>query len=253
MKSYVLAIALLGAASASPSAAQSVASPPPPFSWSGFYVGGTVGYGQANFDDVWQHTYDEEDDYYGPVGGQERMLTVKSGDGLLASAKIGYNYEINDKLFVGLETDISWSGVDRGKSTVWNSAYGVVLGETSSRLRWLATVRPRLGVHDGPALIYVTAGLAYGSVQSSSGSFILGADPYDLGKSMARYNVSTDEERFGWAAGFGAEYALSSHWIMTGEFLYVDLNGSSYYDRGRTSLSLETSIAILRGGLAYKF
>jgi outer membrane immunogenic protein len=114
---------------------------PPPYVWSGFYLGinGGGGLGRSNWDTAGGFNIDG-----GVVGGT-----------------IGYNYQIGAAV-VGAEGDIDWSGLT---GTTTNA--GCPAGCTTSD-SWLSTVRARLGYAAGRFMPYVTGGAAFGNINASS-------------------------------------------------------------------------------------
>ncbi len=95
------------------------------FNWSGFYVGGNVGYGRGS-----------------AIGGD-------SG-GFLGGLQAGYNFQVSPKTVFGFETDISFTSID---DTVGVAKFGV---------DYLGTVRARLGYSVDRVMFYATGGAAYG-------------------------------------------------------------------------------------------
>ena len=85
----------------------------------------------------------------------------------------------------------------------------------STKLPFLATVRPRLGVTFANTLLYVTGGLAVATLQTTDSFAAIN------GTSLA--TVSSSSSRTGWTAGGGAEYALTRNWSIKGEYLHIDL------------------------------
>lgn len=98
------------------------AAPAPVFNWTGFYIGGHVGYGWA------------EDN------------AGNTADGFLGGLQAGYNWQFSRNFVFGLETDFAWTDV--------TSAANV-------SLNYVGTVRGRLGYAADNLLIYGTGGYAY--------------------------------------------------------------------------------------------
>jgi outer membrane immunogenic protein len=140
-------LALAGAAAAAdlpPGAAPYYKAPafvPPPYIWSGFYIGinGGGGFGSSTWDSA---------------GGFNTSGGVVGGT-------IGYNYQVGPAV-LGVEGDIDWSGI---KGTTTNA--GCPAGCTTSD-SWLSTVRGRLGYAAGRFMPYVTAGGAFGNINAST-------------------------------------------------------------------------------------
>ena len=73
-----------------------VAAPPPVYNWTGFYVGGHVGY-------LWGRTHVEEDG----VVTEDGVPT----NGVVGGALAGYNWQYNQFVF-GLEGDFGWTNAN---------------------------------------------------------------------------------------------------------------------------------------------
>src|SRR5665213_2807974 len=190
------------------------------YDWTGFYVGGNVGYG-----------FGRQDASLGGVGG----LGSANVDGLIGGGQVGYNWQLNNNVVLGVEADIQGSG-QRGDS----SAAGV--GSYSSKLDWFGTVRGRVGYAFDRWLPYVTGGWAYGN-GSIDGTT---AAPPGTFSSTQRYS--------GWTAGAGLEYALLNNWSVKGEWLYVDFgDGPSTVTPAGTVSGGRLSDNIFRLGVNYKF
>lgn len=98
------------------------AAPAPVFNWTGFYVGGHIGYGWA------------EDN------------AGNTADGFLGGLQIGYNWQFSPNFVFGIEGDFAWTDV--------TSAANVTLD-------YVATVRARLGYAADRVLLYATGGFAW--------------------------------------------------------------------------------------------
>lgn len=107
---------------------------PPPYNWSGLYIGvnGGAGFGRSNWD-----TAGSFNTFGGVVGGT-----------------VGYNYQIN-RVVLGVEGDVDWSGI-RG------SAGGFTTSDS-----WLSTVRGRMGYAADRFMPYITGGGAFGNINAS--------------------------------------------------------------------------------------
>jgi outer membrane immunogenic protein len=101
---------------------------------------------------------------------------------------------------------------------------------------WFATARGRVGYAFDRALIYLTAGGAFGDVQ------------------MLSNGLSATADRAGWTAGLGLEYALLGPWSAKVEYLYANLGSSSC---GATTCGIDTTVKynvnIIRLGVNYRF
>ena len=106
---------------------------------------------------------------------------------------------------------------------------------TSSNVEWFGTIRPRIGyLPQNNLMIYATGGLAYGGVKSSGGyswrehGFWWGGPGDHFFDRSGGFDNSSSDIRVGWTMGGGAEYALSQHFSLKVEYLFVDLGGKNH-------------------------
>jgi outer membrane immunogenic protein len=203
--------------------------PPPPFTWTGFYIGASAGI-------ISQGTKADIED---PVGVVAATASV-TGFGFIGGVDIGYNWQFAPNWVIGLEADISGTSLDN------SSDFFGSFGHFSSRLDALGTVRARFGYAFDRALLYATGGWAFGHVKN-------GADF----PTAPVLNISTDEWRSGWTAGGGLEYAITPNtWTVRVEALYVDL-GTTTIDQNPAIVDcrfgFKNRYVIGRLGVNYKF
>jgi outer membrane immunogenic protein len=188
----------------------------PVSNWSGFYVGGNLGYGWGDGNSDFSFLPSPE-----LFGDSNTTLGVRS-TGVTGGAQLGYNWQIGS-LVTGLEADIQGSdikGSARGTPTFPGTAIPIPGNVLSSeqKLSWFGTMRGRLGVTVTPdLLLYGTGGLAYGHVDASANTqFFVGEMP-----------ASVSKTKVGWTAGVGAEWMFAHNWSAKLEYLYVDLGSVS--------------------------
>ena len=107
-------------------------SPAPVYSWTGFYVGGIIGYAGADFNNNIPANP-------GPTG---------EDGGFTVGAQVGYNHQINQNWAIGIEADIATLNIE-GSSTAG-----------SFEEDWMATFRLRGGYTFSRYFVYATAGVA---------------------------------------------------------------------------------------------
>ncbi len=203
MKKTILAmtVALMasGAATAAdmPRSSAPFYSPAPvAFNWTGGYVGVNLGYN------------------WGKITNSN-----VSPSGIQGGVQGGYNWQSGQFVF-GAETDLQLSGAD----------------DTFAPFKfsnpWFGTLRGRGGFAYNNFLLYLTGGLAYGSVKAENAF------------------LSESRTQLGWTAGFGGEMGISQNWSAKVEYLYMDLGSRTYTITG-TSNAFHTNI--IRVGLNYHF
>ena len=230
----------------------------PIFTWTGLYLGANIGGAFGTKGD----TKTVGTPAFVGLGNALRPSTLSTNDnGVTGGAQAGYNYQLGSAV-VGLEADFGFTSLQ--KTARFTSA-ATVLGTTlttsaKSQLDYLGTVRGRVGVTPfDRLLVYVTAGLAYGGVKTST-SVVPNAVAGGL------WSGTTSNVKTGYAVGTGIEYALTQNFSVKSEYLYYDLgksttsalgngvirsigalNGVDYVSRVRTSGS------IVRVGANYRF
>jgi len=267
MRNLSVAMVALGAlAAATPVAAADMAlkAPPPvaPYNWTGFYVGGNIGYSWGNANSNFNNAFDFLELPEVPISTSQRL------DGLIGGGQIGYNWQANNTWVLGLEADFQGSG-EKGSSSVSDPfsftevigiidpvVNGAVILTNSVDIQWFGTVRGRIGALVNPTtLLYGTGGLAYGRI-SDSGTLTYSI-PALLASRTASFGGSATE--VGWTLGAGIEGAIpnTSNWTWKLEYLYIDfgtLSGNGFNSQGEAySWSTRVTDNILRVGLNYRF
>lgn len=172
----------------------------PPFSWTGFYLGGNVGAGWNNgsvSDTLLGGTWSTNDNATFVGGGQ-----------------VGANYEFGGGFVAGIEGDFDWFANNNNSVTV----LGTTL-QGSNNGRWLTTLTGRLGYAVDRVLFYGKGGGAW------VGSNNLTVTNVATGSSVSFSNNNTNT---GWTAGAGIEWAFYNNWTARLEYDYVGLSNSSF-------------------------
>lgn len=161
------------------------------YNWSGFYVGGNIGYGEADFDGL-------ADGDEVPVTGSQ----LNGVDGLVGGGHIGYNIQV-EQLVLGVEGDfmfMDWSA---------SADDGAIDTFVDVSVDMLASIRGRMGIAFDRLFVYGTAGLAFVDATwslESTGQFS-GAG-------------SVDFDNVGVVVGGGAEFAITDMISVGGEVLH---------------------------------
>lgn len=187
-----------------------------PFNWTGFYLGGHLGYG------------------WGRTGWTYVAETVASNPkGIFGGLQGGYNWQVNN-FVIGVEQDLSAAAFsDRdicGANATWTC---------TSRTNWLGSTRLRGGLAADRALFYVTGGLGYGDTRVTT---VTAGGP-----------ISSSRFRVGYAVGAGVEYAFAQNWTAKAEYLYFDLGRASYAGFDGDPVRARFQYHTMKVGLSYLF
>lgn len=253
MKPSALAVAALATLSLAPVCAPAFAAdlatkypikalPTPVFSWTGFYIGGNVGYGGG----------DPSGDGFATSAGALAGYGVGSitSSGFIAGGQAGYNYQFANNVVVGLETDLQWSGIKGQAALTTLTGAGALsnVANASAGVDYYGTIRARLGYAIDRFLPYVTGGVAYGRPTFSGYA-------YD-GAGVASF--SSAATNWGWTLGAGGEFAVTNNWTVKAEYMYVDLGSMDYafYDSVNATAyagSVDSKFHTMKAGINYKF
>jgi outer membrane immunogenic protein len=216
------------------SPAQSAATRPllaqasPESRWSGWYVGGNVGF--ANTTDTF--TFPN----HGDGSGESTDFELENGTaGLVA----GYNWVRSGGAFYGAEADINYMG---------NAGHQFSSGNDPAELKsdWYgyATARGRVGLALDSAVVFVTGGLALADVRDAECSACDGTD-----------TEGTGGVEVGWTAGAGSEFALTDNISMSLQYLRLEMGESVVPSNGVNfgKLYLDDSADIFRLGVNWHF
>lgn len=176
----------------------------------------------------------------GGIGGTGGVADGHYGlGGGLVGGTIGYNWQY-DRFVYGLEGDGFWA--DISGSGICGSTDPHACGGS---IEALGTVRGRLGYDAGsfpgplgPALFYVTGGLAVGNVHA-----------WD-----SLYGGSGGSVLSGWTVGAGAEVMFAKNWSAKIEYLHVDLGDHGIFSAiPNYPEYVATTANIVRVGINYHF
>ncbi|MGY4316586.1 opacity protein-like surface antigen [Bradyrhizobium sp. JR3.5] len=224
----IAAGAALGAAAfGTPAAAADMAVKSPAmnaavYSWTGFYVGGHVGYGDGSLG---------PDTNPLPLQGVFFPHSVTGGIG---GFQVGYNHQFANRFVLGVEADATFVGpIDLPRRR---------LGPFNSSIDYVGTVRGRAGYSFGTWMPYITGGFAWGRSQ--------------VRVNDAAGNVISEPGQYqtGWTVGAGAEFALSGNWTAKLEYDYIDLSRRTLglNDFGMPGVSIDPRLHLLKFGLNYQ-
>jgi outer membrane immunogenic protein len=205
--------------------------PAPPFSWTGCYIGGNVGYGWGrksieNAPDGFMIAYDEPG----------ASLPVDT-EGFLGGGQVGCNYQFAPTWVVGIEGDISAADIT-GSATdsVTTAVYNV-------KTDWIASVTGRVGYAWDRWLAYAKGGAAWAD------------DKYTSSYGGGTWDAS--ETRSGWTVGAGLEWAFADKWSARLEYDYYDFGTRNVTftepPSGSSIESVKQQIQTVKFGINYRF
>ena len=204
--------------------------------WTGFYVGGNIGYGKAR----------ASADY--AVLGVPLLSGSEDLSGAVYGAQAGYNFQ-RGKFVLGIETDIQATSQKASTTRVCATlACGVGVTQTSEdSIPWLGTLRLRGGIAVDRFLIYGTGGIGYGAFKSTQ----------TLTTILGSVTDQASDQRPAWVVGAGVEAALTAHWSVKGEYLYLDTGtfNTTYSLLGIGLITQQARMTenIVRLGVNYRF
>jgi len=196
------------------------------YDWTGFYVGGHFGYGDASFG---------PDTNPFPLQG---ALLPHSPTGLIGGFQMGYNRQLTNRVVLGVEADASFTSPPDGAA--------LTPAPFNTTLDYVGTVRGRIGYAFGRWMPYVTGGFAWGHTHVN-----INADPAntsDIVSSVGHYQT-------GWTTGLGLEFAVSGNWSAKLEYDHVDLSRQTYDLNafGLPGVNVDPRVDFVKFGLNYRF
>ena len=189
--------------------------------WTGFHVGGHSGYS------------------FGTVRSGVDGATTSNGFGSQISGfQTGFDYQLPSRLVLGAEADITFpnfltDGIISQRPTARSGL--------ETQIEDLGTVRARVGYAFGKFLVYGTGGFAW-----SQGQFTESPGPVNSQDQIMRL-------RTGWAAGLGAEVAITPDWAARAEYLHAGLGSTTVIFPSGTRYQSSFDINMLRLGVDYRF
>jgi len=194
---------------------------PPPFNWTGFYVGANLGGGWASST--------LHDSFTGVSLGN-------SSSGVVGGGQLGYNYQTG--IFV-LGGEWTFDGTSLNASRTAGSLQG------AANTNWITTVAARFGVAANNVLYYGKAGGGWANNSATLTNLNNGTQ------------VGSSNTNGGWLLGAGIEYAFMPQWSAKLEYDYLGLNtwnvNSTLFAPNVDQFSVNRNIQTLTVGLNFKF
>ena len=159
--------------------------------WTGFYAGVVGGYGGGH-----------------GITDTVGVSTAVPLNGAIAGVTGGFNKQF-DRLVLGVEGDIAWSGQSGSATCVLDPQF-----QCHADVDWIGSLRGRLGYAANRTLVFATAGAAI----AHGNSYITSATVNFSGSMTGSYADSY----VGWTAGGGIEYAFNERMSLKAEYAYAD-------------------------------
>ena len=189
----------------------------PVYSWTGFYLGGHVGYGwtdpklSASDRAAITATYGSVPAPKGGVGGVQAL----------------YNYQLANRIVLGLGFEVNGFGVDAFRQTT-----GIApVSSLKSTVDWDLALYGRLGYAFDRIMPYVLVGGAWDHNKVSGFNGFIG--PF-----------AVSNWHSGWTLGGGVEAAVWDRWTMRVQYRYVDVGTKAYLNRqiGSTGSTIDIGV-----------
>jgi|HigsolmetaAR201D_1030396.scaffolds.fasta_scaffold01932_2 outer membrane immunogenic protein len=263
-----LALATIaGSALADGMPSRAAAPPPPPPApadrcapgpWTGFYVGGNLGWAQLDGE------FHDRDHFF-----SHKSRFDDDEDALTAGVQAGYNLQCGNVVF-GFETDINWVNFDDGnhhRGHAWDSDHLRFRRDRS--MDWFGTLRGRIGWTNDRLMVYATAGAAYTELDRGHRGW--GLDWHnDYGWGVSDFHRDSDDVTWGFVGGGGIEWLWSPNLSFKAEALWIDFESGDndrllrfhgWDDHKKKEVTWEKrkrfdhddDMVVVRVGLNYKF
>jgi outer membrane immunogenic protein len=196
--------------------------------WQGLYAGVHAGFGASVLD----LAFDSD--------GSTSAAIPNGGDGGLFGAHAGFNWQ-RDRLVFGVEGDVDWTSMEGANVGDHDS------DDFAGEVKFLASIRGRLGVDMDGTLAYVTAGWAF---TDSTQTFHAGSS-----------DAEPVEHDNGAVIGAGLEHRISDRLSVRAEGLYYFFGDEDYIcatscgtaGTGADVGDLDLNVVVFRVGLTGHF
>lgn len=204
--------------------------------WTGLYAGGHYGYASADVSGVTTTSN-------GGLAPDTEAANF-SDNGRVGGVQLGYNYQFDNKLVLGIEGDFTLLGEKSGKTSTLVTelpalaAAGHLESETEYELDWMASLRGRLGYSFGRLMVYGTGGV--GLLQQTGTRSQYAASQFNANPTSTQHHFSETqrETSLGWTAGAGFEFAFANNWSLKGEYSYSNYGEADLdFDEARAGVT----------------
>jgi len=170
------------------------------YNWTGFYIGGQVGYD-------WRR--DDNTERLASSGLPDGWNANSKPAGVVGGLHAGYLFQ-SGAFVAGLEGDIEGANI-HGSGLYRFNGGAPITDHIDSKTDWQGSVRGRLGFASNNWLLYATGGLAFANFEHT---YVTGVS----GPPVTSFSAT----RAGWTLGAGAEYGFGPNWRARVEYRYTD-------------------------------
>jgi outer membrane immunogenic protein len=189
----------------------------PRFSWTSCYLGGHIGGGRGT-KDMTDPVFLVQENLIAPGTTTGITTVTTTPTGVVIGGEIGCDYQFSSNVVIGIEGTASGTTM-RGSRIVslHDSPPDVALVQANND--FLASVTGRIGYAFDNVLLYGRGGFAVaGDKYNVSGGTVAVSGPF---------NFQGADNRYGWVAGGGVDWAFSRHWSMNVEYDYYHFGGGN--------------------------
>src|SRR5215831_20842451 len=238
--STLFALATIGLAASQASAADLprkapayIPPAPPPYVWTGCYIGGNVGGAFAHIDVT---------DVASGASGSRTSETSFAGGG-----QIGCDYQFYNSWVVGIRNMFDGTDIHKTRSFV-DPLLFTGAGTIETKVKWFDALTGRLGYLVQPNLLFYGQGGAAWTKAEANAFNAFGAQVGSI----------SGNSRTGWTAGGGLEWMFIPHWSAFVEYNYMGFGtrSSSFLACGAATcgiFSAKSNVQDVLVGVNYKF
>jgi len=219
----------------------------PRFSWTSCYVGGHVGGGRGS-KDMTDPVLLVQDSLVAPGTTTGVTTVTTTPTGAVIGGEIGCDYQFSSNVVMGIE------GTASGTTMKGSAQVGLPAGNpgdialVQANNDFLAGVTGRIGYAFDTVLVYARGGFAVaGDKYNVSGGTFAGGGPF---------NFQGLDNRYGWVAGGGLDWAFSRHWSMNVEYDYYQFGHGNILMTDQISgapgvVDVRQSVQVVKVGLNF--
>ena len=227
--------------------------------WDGYYLGASIGHGSQAREDINLYTDNKTPINLGDSTEFSRgTIGVLSGQGIFGGLYVGHNWQRGDLVF-GVEVDFQKSNISDGTTGRFTNPFGgfPIDGDATVDLNWFGTAKGRLGVANANMLMFVSAGVAFGSIDYKLNAIEAS------GSKEFKVDFSSNSN-VGYVLGGGVEVNVRDGWSVKFEYQRLDFGtldstapvkfiatGVNTGETGRTEI--DAVINTFRVGITRKF